>query len=431
MAGKNLLAFLQKLEAEMERSSQTYRNTVTNRKPHTLFITKEGLYNQVVTQAEQDGIVDSREAIRKATDNFFASIQNLAKKAESNKYLVIHAKRVSSKYVLLTMELIATYVNLRGTTVGDTFRLVKEFYSGANTKFLSDMRKIYTRKGTTLKDTAFLDIGHGAKTSNINERIYDELSVYGELPTNIPKIPELETIFELRKDNRRKTIVVSLESSFANRLKGRTQEKQIKQKLLADLEKAIGKLQSVATLSSSDSFVEEAEKKSINLVINAVEDAFKGSKVKVKKINIKKQKLSKTKQVKSVALKKRTKILPVSKGKTAKKPKASTKKSKYSIATFIGVINQKLPEVVAKNMQPPALQYQTGRFASSVRITDITSTPKGLPSIGYTYQRNPYETFEVGGRLGSQERDPRKLIDRSIREIAAGLAIGRFYTRRM
>ena len=29
------------------------------------------------------------------------------------------------------------------------------------------------------------------------------------------------------------------------------------------------------------------------------------------------------------------------------------------------------------------------------------------------------------------ERDPRKLIERSIREIAAQFAIGRFYTRRV
>jgi len=32
---------------------------------------------------------------------------------------------------------------------------------------------------------------------------------------------------------------------------------------------------------------------------------------------------------------------------------------------------------------------------------------------------------------GSIERDPRRLIDKSIREIAAQFAIGRFYTRRL
>ena len=46
----------------------------------------------------------------------------------------------------------------------------------------------------------------------------------------------------------------------------------------------------------------------------------------------------------------------------------------------------------------------------------------------------PFPDFVVcsGGALGSSSpRDPRKLIDRSIRQVAAELAIGRFYTRRL
>ena len=58
-------------------------------------------------------------------------------------------------------------------------------------------------------------------------------------------------------------------------------------------------------------------------------------------------------------------------------------------------------------------------------------TPQGFPSIGYTYEKNPYQTFEIGYSQGSQERDPRRLIEVSIREIAAEMAIGRLYTRRV
>ena len=102
-----------------------------------------------------------------------------------------------------------------------------------------------------------------------------------------------------------------------------------------------------------------------------------------------------------------------------------------SVTNKLGVFNEKLPEVVKRNMQEPRLQNRTGRFASSVRVTDITKTPKGFPSIGYTYQKNPYQTFEVGYRQGSPDRDPRKIIDMSIREIALQFALGRFYTRRV
>lgn len=98
---------------------------------------------------------------------------------------------------------------------------------------------------------------------------------------------------------------------------------------------------------------------------------------------------------------------------------------------LIGVLNKELPQVVAKNMKSPSLEYQTGRFASGVKVTDIVMTPQGFPSIGYTYDKYPYQTFEPGYRQGDPDRDPRKLIDRSIREIAAQYAIGRFYTRRV
>ena len=85
-------------------------------------------------------------------------------------------------------------------------------------------------------------------------------------------------------------------------------------------------------------------------------------------------------------------------------------------------------------MQSPQLQNRTGRFAQSVQVTDIVQTPKGFPSIGYTYQKSPYGVFEDGAGAApwaNGERDPRDLIDKSIREIAAQFAIGRFYTRRV
>lgn len=109
--------------------------------------------------------------------------------------------------------------------------------------------------------------------------------------------------------------------------------------------------------------------------------------------------------------------------------------SRNSIASqplqLIGIINQQLPKVVAQNMGEPALVNRTGRFASSVRAVDIVQTPQGFPSVGYTYMKNPYQTFEQGYAQGSTTADPRKLIDKSIREIAIQFAIGRFYTRRV
>ena len=102
--------------------------------------------------------------------------------------------------------------------------------------------------------------------------------------------------------------------------------------------------------------------------------------------------------------------------------------------TVIAMINQKLPETVKKNMGNPRLENRSGRFAQSVKLTDATTTAEGFPSFGYTYAKNPYQVYEVGtgkSPWANPDRDPRKLIDASIRELAAHMALGRFYTRRV
>ena len=126
--------------------------------------------------------------------------------------------------------------------------------------------------------------------------------------------------------------------------------------------------------------------------------------------------------------------------KTAKNRSGSSKRAKNfkpekgpasAPLALLGILNSKLPETVRGNMVAPRLVNRTGRFASSVKVTDITTTRQGFPSIGYTYERERYETFELGNRQGSANRDPRRLIDLSIRQLAAQFALGRFYTRRV
>lgn len=120
-------------------------------------------------------------------------------------------------------------------------------------------------------------------------------------------------------------------------------------------------------------------------------------------------------------------------GKVAPGAVTQATQTTYSVASLLGLFNAKISKQVLNNMEAPALENRTGRFASSVYVTDIIKTPKGFPSIGYTYDRNPYGVYEStsGSRFASPQRDPRILIDKSIREIAAQLAIGRLYTRRV
>ena len=80
-----------------------------------------------------------------------------------------------------------------------------------------------------------------------------------------------------------------------------------------------------------------------------------------------------------------------------------------------------LPQMVASKMTSPALQFRTGRFANSARVENVNIGPRGGTHIDYTYMRNPYETFEPGNKQGSTQRDPRKIIGASIRELAMGI----------
>jgi hypothetical protein len=100
---------------------------------------------------------------------------------------------------------------------------------------------------------------------------------------------------------------------------------------------------------------------------------------------------------------------------------------------LIAFMNKALPRVVEKNMKYPALENQTGRFARSVKIVDSIQTPQGFTSYGYTYMKDPYQVYETssGSRFADADRDPRKVIDLSIRELATRFALGRFFTRRV
>lgn len=164
---------------------------------------------------------------------------------------------------------------------------------------------------------------------------------------------------------------------------------------------------------------------------------------------IKSKAVNKNKSSKPVAVPDREEKLVSTRGKggTLKKPRSKGKavkayprvkssagsKNNASLYTVMALINDKLPETVRKNMGAPRLENQTGRFASSVKLTDVIQTPQGFPSFGYTYRKDPYGVYErsSGTSRADPDRDPRDLIDASIREIAAGYALGRFYTRRV
>lgn len=102
-------------------------------------------------------------------------------------------------------------------------------------------------------------------------------------------------------------------------------------------------------------------------------------------------------------------------------PRAPAERSLTSLQAFI---NEHLQSVISANMgdgtRKDILNYRSGRFAASVKVDRLTISREGMITAFYSYMRNPYGTFSEGGRQQMpRSRDPKLLISRSIREIAA------------
>ena len=184
---------------------------------------------------------------------------------------------------------------------------------------------------------------------------------------------------------------------------------------------------------TSDSFIDMAEK----VVVNSIaKDLEKNPKVKIRtKVRYRNRKGSKKtvkgqkRVMKAKGLKNPT-YMKVALTRLKQDARDAGGTASMQPLAMIGLINKELPAVVEANMGRPRLESITGRLAGSARVTDIITTAQGFPSIGYTYQLDPYQTFETGGKQGSTDYDPRRLIDQSLRQIAIKFAMGRFYTRR-
>lgn len=131
----------------------------------------------------------------------------------------------------------------------------------------------------------------------------------------------------------------------------------------------------------------------------------------------------------------KVKIKPLS--KVPKATKASNKKHTVkvtplrtlqgrftSLPTLKDLINRRLHDQIKQNMGTGSsrnvLNYRTGRLARSAHVERLTQSKEGMISIFYSYMQNPYATFSEGGQQESpRTRDPKLLISRSIKEIAA------------
>lgn len=94
------------------------------------------------------------------------------------------------------------------------------------------------------------------------------------------------------------------------------------------------------------------------------------------------------------------------------------------------LVNRSLGAEIRRNMGRPALINQTGTFSNSAELVNLRETPAGYTG-EYTYQMDPYSTFENEGRKQwPTGYNPKPLIAKSIRNVALRHVEGKFTLRR-
>jgi predicted RNA-binding protein Jag len=451
MAAGDLAKLTKTLNDRMVQSSAVYRKEIANKEAHYITIDQKLIEREIRAEMEARGATNSKgELAQSIEDIITAQVPVMCKGIYNDikSYNSSGLKRTAVSKLIGTPKKF-TFVLAQATKGGSTsvfnaFRRIKNKNQRTLIKQIkAQIKKLNSgRTASQIEEPTsnFLDIGHAGGSSIAEQKKKSVEAALFQFGTNLNTeakkilktlVSDLGINVTARTGKEPRVLSVSIESSRLNKLKGSREEKQIVVDLNKDLQTLLEALGGEFWLNqeSSDSKKQQIVKSILNpfAIIAAkspfVKTTFRTSKVK-----------------KGTSSSKGKKIKP---GVRRAKPFIDTGKAdtgiahtdnKRSLFSVIALINKELPSTVRKNMGAPRLENRTGKFAASVKLQDVISTPKGYPSFGYTYEKDPYQVFEVGtGKTpwANSNRDPRKLIDASIREIATQMAIGRFYTRRL
>ena len=461
MSSQSLLKFLQKLDKELrvgatknKPASEAYRKSTGNKKTSTLTYTPKAItealnflpatvpedFTKKYDKLVDDLTADIRSLFKaKATEinqnpktegdaqvrgnKFSVSIRIVKSGARDNYNLLknIYEDRLQEFYTAF-LQLINKPEGLeRKTGRGKKEKTIKETEAG---QVFGQTHEGGANIYHMINDAVFKALDHTAKNSGKpNKEIVKDLKAL--------KNQDADIILSMINDGPKEEVRLGISSQLINaKTGGGIQEQGLKQNLDAAMQNLI---QTLKTTKGSDSIVEGQRKRLIKEIVKPFKNK-KGITVKHEDTKLKNTR-SPTKLTKKGG---KTKVVTgaavaIGAKKRPARQKERTRTPRMGIKNILGVLNAKLPETVAGNMGTPRLESQTGRFAQSVRATDVTETAQGFKSVGYTYAKNPYQVYEStsGTRFSNIDRDPRTLIDTSIREIVAQFGLGRLYTRRL
>ena len=459
MSKQSHLNFLNKLDAELKRSSSDYRSQTANRRLHYFKFTVSDLIKQTDTELNKFRKLNLDENdFKPLAEKILPKLRAQAKKFKlGGRTDFIKTNQYGIEVTILEK------VNVKTDTGYENFVKLKQIYKEAIDAYAQDLLDLAHSKGKTIRKSITPtaksetqqvrfskneikagsdlfegghDKGAGVFESKVKDAVETSLSAMSASDNSKRFLSEIEAMgvdLSIQRDDKTDTHTIFIESRIENRLDGNISAKN-RSTIVKQLKAAIAKISEgglgVTALKGSDSIQTKKRKEIIKTTLDPFKN-IKGVTVTSENTKVKKSNNAKvTKKIKPKTTVAKSKAAKV-KEPTSRRGRSNRQKTNTSPLKLMNLINAKLPQTVAQNMGSPALNYRSGRFASSTRVVDVTTTRKGFTSFGYTYMRNPYETFEPGNAQGSVERDPRRLIDKSIREIAAELAIGRFYTRRV
>lgn len=455
MSSPSLVKFIRKLQEELGKSD-AYRSKL-NRTPQTFVFNKRTLYNETIKQLEAKNPnkraipEDVKKGIKTITEMYgnklIAQLERLAGGAK--------IPRPGGKLTMVfdddTDVEIPGFYKEKGIPVTNYTKVRLAYKDILNEMFKALQEHLKTTEYGAIKNNngtekrsilGFFDSGHEDKAGVFERFLYDATtSIAEEISADINKssdelLKQVKKalsdeksgfVFSLAKIDDTDTIILKVESAYINRSRGAGASAYSK-KLNKQVADFLAR-ENIAELEGSDSLKTRKRKK----VLKSVKEPFEN----IPGVTTSFEDIEYKKSSKKPAVVKQSARVSGSKNKAveAKGRKPNTRRAQpsrnASILSLVQQINQKLPESIAKNMRSPRLNYRTGRFAESVQVLDVNQTRQGYMSFGYTYQKYPYQTFEPGYAQGSADRDPRRLIDKSIRDIAIELALGRFYTRRL
>ena len=457
MSIANQTAFLKEFEKLLLVNSQTYRRRKGKRVNHIFTASKTAMRRGIIDMLREELPAGEKQnaeigAVLTAMDPFLGDFidevrTELKRKVEGDS--VVEGSEV--KYI--SKQKVVYYISATQDDAGRMKNIYQQIYRAYDTRIFELAKKVaqitkdVTGSTVSKEAKAIWHLEHGNLEGISESQVSDALvQALATQTTEEELIGEAElkqflqnSNIDLRvvRESNTGTMRVFIGSKVGNYKEAKDARRRRKE--LTDLVKELRKTveetgEKIIGLPGSPSFLDLKRKEAIKKVVDPIKKRNPKAKVKISE-NLK-EKGSKT------DLQTKNKLVSTTLGKGLKSvsgraPNRPSRRVQKGVSSsplaMIKMINAKLPRVVAGNMGSPALENRTGRFAGSVRVVDAQVTPKGFTSFGYTYQRDPYGVFEStsGTRFASPERDPRVLIEGSIREIAQEMAIGRFFTRRV